>query len=65
MYLNEIQLENVSGFPDYIMDSDQLDDKYQNLTVRSDEYFANNIRAIQFNLQQYLFKLDKPVNRTK
>lgn len=53
------------GFPDYIMDSDQLDDKYQNLTVRSDEYFDNNIRAIQFNLEQFLYKLDQPVNRTK
>jgi len=47
------------------MDSNQLDDKYQNLTVRSDEYFNNNLRAIQYNLMQYLFKLDQPVNRSK
>lgn len=56
---------NILGFPDYIMDSNQLDDKYNNLTVRTDEYFENNIRAIQFNLEQYLYKLDQPVNRTK
>lgn len=56
---------SVSGFPDYIMDANQLDYKYNNLTVRSDEYFDNNIRAIQFNLEQYLYKLDQPVNRTK
>jgi len=56
---------NCLGFPDYIMDSNQLDDKYQNLTVRSDEYFNNNLRAIQYNLMQYLFKLDQPVNRSK
>lgn len=47
------------------MDSNQLNDKYQNLSVRFDEYFENNIRAIQFNLIQYLYKLDRPVNRTK
>lgn len=47
------------------MDSNQLDDKYQNLTVRDDEYFENNIRAIQFSLEQFLRKLDQPVNRTK
>lgn len=56
---------NFLGFPDYIMDSNQLDDKYNNLTVRNDEYFENNIRAIKFNLEQYLYKLDQPVNRTK
>jgi len=64
--LNQIYYhENILGFPDYIMDSDQLDDKYRNLTVRADEYFDNNIRAIQFNLEHYLYKLDQPVNRTK
>lgn len=47
------------------MDADQLDDKYGNLTIRDDEYFKNNIRAIKFNLEQYLYKLDQPVNRTK
>ncbi|XP_025407064.1 endothelin-converting enzyme homolog [Sipha flava] len=58
-------ITDMIGFPDYIMDSDQLNDKYQNLSVRFDEYFENNIRAIQFNLIQYLYKLDRPVNRTK
>lgn len=58
-------ITDMIGFPDYIMDSNQLDDKYQNLTVRSDEYFENNLRAIQFNLAQYLYKLDQPVNRSK
>ncbi|XP_050526438.1 endothelin-converting enzyme homolog isoform X1 [Daktulosphaira vitifoliae] len=58
-------ITDMIGFPDYIMDSDQLDEKYKNLTVRSDEYFMNNIRATQFNLEQYLYKLDQPVNRTR
>ncbi|XP_050440640.1 endothelin-converting enzyme homolog [Adelges cooleyi] len=58
-------ITDMIGFPDYIMDSNQLDEKYQNLTVRPDEYFMNNIRAIKFNLEQYLVKLDQPTNRTR
>ncbi|VVC45563.1 Hypothetical protein CINCED_3A014184 [Cinara cedri] len=58
-------ITDMIGFPDFIMDSDQLDEKYRNLTIRNDEYFSNNIRAIKFNLLQYLNKLDQPVNRTK
>lgn len=53
------------GFPDYIMDPNQLDDKYINLTVRSDEYFSNNIRYVQFNLEQSLYKLDRLVNHSR
>lgn len=41
-----------------------LDKKYQNLEIRENEYFENNIRAIKFNLLEMVQKLFEPVNKT-
>lgn len=41
-----------------------LDKKYQSLEIRETEYFANNIRAIKFNLLEMVQKLYEPVNKT-
>ncbi|KAF4525658.1 hypothetical protein B566_EDAN001258 [Ephemera danica] len=56
-------LRNLS-FPDYILNSEKLDEKYRDLEVRQDQYFMNNIRVNQFNLKKMLEKLDQPVNKT-
>lgn len=47
------------------MDSEKLDEKYQDLEVRENEYFQNNIRAGMHSLKVLLKKLDQPVNKTK
>lgn len=47
------------------MDKEKLDEKYQELDVRENEYFQNNIRAGMHSLKVLLRKLDQPVNKTK
>lgn len=53
------------GFPEFILNQDQLDKKYDNLTINQTDYFGNNIRVSKFSLLKNLEKLDEPVNRTK
>ncbi|XP_050438919.1 endothelin-converting enzyme homolog isoform X2 [Adelges cooleyi] len=57
-------ISDMIGYPDYIMDAQQMEDKYKDLIVNPDEYFMNMIRAIQFNFRQNLNILGQPVNRT-
>jgi predicted metalloendopeptidase len=53
------------GFPNYILNPDQLDDKYKDLDIRQYEYFENNLRVNQYNLRRNVEKLDQPVNKTR
>ena len=53
------------GFPDYILHKDELDKQYEELEVKPNEYFENNIAFNVFSLKNDLSKLDKPVNKTK
>lgn len=54
-----------SGFPDYILDPNELNRKYDGLEIKEDEYFLNNIRINQFRIKENLEKLDQPVNKSK
>jgi hypothetical protein len=54
-----------TGFPNYILNPDQLDDKYKDLDIRQYEYFENNLRVNQYNLRRNVEKLDQPVNKTR
>ncbi|XP_073991312.1 M13 family metallopeptidase neprilysin 3 isoform X3 [Rhodnius prolixus] len=58
-------ITDMIGFPDYILDPKQLDEKYKDLEVSEGHYFQNNINANQYNLKQNLRKLGQPVNRTR
>uniref|UniRef100_A0A8D8LU72 Endothelin-converting enzyme 1 n=1 Tax=Cacopsylla melanoneura TaxID=428564 RepID=A0A8D8LU72_9HEMI len=58
-------ITDMIGFPNYIMDTKKLDEKYEDLEVRENEYFQNNIRASWHSLKVLLKKLDQPVNKTK
>lgn len=58
-------ITDMIGFPNYILNPQQLDEKYKDLEVRDYEYFENNIRVNQFNLKTNLETLDQPVNKTK
>lgn len=55
----------IPGFPDYILHKDELDKQYEELEVKPNEYFENNIAFNVFSLKNDLNKLDKPVNKTK
>ncbi|KAF6212861.1 hypothetical protein GE061_010571 [Apolygus lucorum] len=58
-------ITDMIGFPDFILDPKQLDDKYDELDIREDTYFQNNVNANIYTLKQNLKQLGQPVNRTR
>ncbi|XP_045456630.1 endothelin-converting enzyme homolog [Melitaea cinxia] len=58
-------ITDMIGFPDYILNKEELDKQYEELIVKPNEYFANNIEYNIFSLKHDLSKLDQPVNKTK
>ncbi|KAK7794358.1 hypothetical protein R5R35_007241 [Gryllus longicercus] len=58
-------ITDMIGFPDYILNPQQLDEKYKDLNITENEYFQNNINVNLFNLKKNLEKLDQPVNKTR
>ncbi|XP_063542862.1 endothelin-converting enzyme homolog isoform X1 [Cydia strobilella] len=58
-------ITDMIGFPDYILQKEELDKQYEELTIHPNEYFQNNIAFNLFSLKNDLKKLDQPVNRTK
>lgn len=58
-------ISDMIGFPDYILDPVQLDERYKDLDIDPGKYFKNNINLNMFNLKKNLEKLDQPVNKTK
>lgn len=58
-------ISDMIGFPDYILDPAQLDERYKDLEIDANEYFKNNIKLNTFNLKKNLEILDQPVNKTK
>lgn len=58
-------ISDMIGFPDYILNTSQLDERYAALDFNEKEYFENNIRVNMFNLMENLERLDRPVNKTK
>lgn len=55
----------ISGFPEFILDPEQLDKKYSDLEIKENEYFMNNIRVNQYNLKKNIQRLDQVVNKTR
>lgn len=53
------------GFPDFILDTDKLDEKYAELHVSETDYFWNNINVSQYILRKNCEKLAKPANRSE
>ncbi|XP_049881763.1 endothelin-converting enzyme homolog isoform X2 [Pectinophora gossypiella] len=58
-------ITDMIGFPDYILDKSELDKQYEELEVKPNEYFENNINFNKYSLRNDLKKLDQPVNKTK
>lgn len=57
-------ITDMIGFPDFILNANELDERYKELTIKPNEYFQNNIRVNIYNLRKNLEKLDEPVNKT-
>lgn len=58
-------ISDMIGFPDYILDSAQLDEKYKDLDIDDKQYFENNLKLNTYNLKKNLERLDQPVNKTR
>ncbi|CAG5037602.1 unnamed protein product [Parnassius apollo] len=58
-------ITDMIGFPDYILNKEELDQQYAELEVKPNQYFENNIAFNIFSLKNDLMKLDQPVNKTK
>lgn len=52
------------GFPAYIKNKTRLDKEYNELTIRGDEYFWNNVRNLYFLQKKDLIKLRKSPEST-
>lgn len=58
-------ITDMIGYPSYILDPKNLDEKYLGLNINNDTYFTNNIEINRYNLRKNLEKLDEPVNKTR
>ncbi|KPJ19277.1 Endothelin-converting enzyme 1 [Papilio machaon] len=58
-------ITDMIGFPDYILNKEELDKQYSDLEVKPNQYFENNIAFNVYTLRHDLKKLDQPVNKTK
>ncbi|XP_067124089.1 endothelin-converting enzyme homolog isoform X3 [Centruroides vittatus] len=58
-------ITDMIGFPDFILNPEKLDKKYEGLEFNEDEYFDNNLRVSKFSLLQSMKKLRKPTNKTE
>lgn len=57
-------ITDMIGFPEYILNPQQLDDKYRDLSIDPKKYFDNNLKVNFFNLKMNLEKLFQPVNKS-
>ncbi|KAK2588944.1 hypothetical protein KPH14_001799 [Odynerus spinipes] len=57
-------ITDMIGFPDFILNPSDLDERYRDLSIKPNEYFQNNIRVSKYTLKKALEKLDQPVNKT-
>ncbi|KAK3105380.1 hypothetical protein FSP39_023788 [Pinctada imbricata] len=48
------------GFPSYIQNVTRLNEEYQGLVIKEDDYFGNNVRNLLDNIKKNLQKLRKP-----
>ncbi|KAH8416738.1 hypothetical protein KR222_000817 [Zaprionus bogoriensis] len=58
------KISDMIGFPDYILNPEELDKKYADLNITANAYFENNIQVAIYNLKSNLKRLDQPVNKT-
>lgn len=57
-------ITDMIGFPYFILNPSELDERYQDLIMKPDEYFLNNLRVNKYTLKTNLEKLDQVVNKT-
>ena len=53
------------GYPSFIEDNSELDQKYAQLQVKKDDYFGNGLASRKLLLYENMRKWKQPVNRTR
>ncbi|CAG5128772.1 unnamed protein product, partial [Candidula unifasciata] len=54
-----LAVNDMIGYPDYIMDPKKLDKKYQSLHINESDYFGNNLASIHYSFRKTFEKLRK------
>ncbi|XP_034950226.1 endothelin-converting enzyme homolog [Chelonus insularis] len=57
-------ITDMIGFPYFILNPKELDKRYEDLIIKDDEYFYNNIRINKYTLKKNLEKINQSVNKT-
>lgn len=55
----------IPGFPDYILNPEELDKEFAELKIVKDKYFQNNKKIREFTMKKELARLKKAVNKTR
>lgn len=62
MKVNEMSLR--IGYPDFILNHDELNEKYKDLSIDPDKYFENTLAVLVHLTRTEQMKLGEPVNKT-
>ncbi|XP_066144511.1 endothelin-converting enzyme homolog isoform X2 [Euwallacea fornicatus] len=57
-------ISDMIGYPEFIKDTNQLDEKFKDLNVSPSAYFENNLNIVYYNIKKNLEKINEPVNKT-
>lgn len=59
-------ISDMIGYPEFILDTKKLDEKYDGLEFNASEYFENNVRLAKFDLRKNLERLkERKVDRNR
>ncbi|XP_045111624.1 endothelin-converting enzyme homolog isoform X2 [Portunus trituberculatus] len=60
-----VSISEMIGFPDYILNPEELDKEFAGLKIVKDKYFQNNKKIREFTMKKELARLKKAVNKTR
>lgn len=58
-------IKEMIGFPDFILNPEKLNGKYEGLELDENNYFENNIKVNVLSLRENMEKINKPANKTE
>ena len=58
LFVQADKITNMIGYPEYIMNNTALEEKYSDLFVEENSYFANQVRFNQVGFNQINFNLN-------
>ena len=52
------------GYPSELLDDKKLEEFYEKLEIREDDYFQSTLNLTLFHIDKYFQRLNKPVNKS-